>query len=126
MTNSKPKILLIEDDQSLSDMYTMKFSSENMDFLKADNGEDGLTMAKAELPDLILLDIMMPKMDGFAVLTELKADAKTKNIPVLVLSNLGQKSDIEKGEKLGATGYVVKATMTPTQVVAKVKETLTK
>lgn len=124
MANENYKILLVEDDAFLTDMYTTKFKAEGLIFLTADNGETGLELAIKELPSIILLDIMMPKMDGFAVLTELKNNPKTKKIPVLILSNLGQKSDIEKGEQMGAAGYIVKATMTPMQVVQKVREIL--
>ena len=121
MTNSNHKILLVEDDPTLLEMYTIKAKEDGLNFLKAKDGLDGLELAKKELPDVILLDIMMPKMDGFAVLTELKKDEKTKNIPVLMLTNLGHKADEEKGKKLGAVGYVVKASMTPTQVIDKAK-----
>ena len=115
------KILLIEDDSTLIEMYTLKFKQEGFSLMTVQDGLAGLEAAKSELPVVILLDVMMPKMDGFAVLTELKNDDRTKNIPVLLLSNLGQKSDIEKGKKLGANDYIVKASMTPTQVVEKVK-----
>ncbi len=118
------KILLIEDDNELAEMYNFKFQQEGLNLEIIEDGILGLEKAKKELPHVILLDIMMPKMDGFAVLTELKNDVRTKNIPVLMLSNLGQESDIEKGKKLGADDYIVKASMTPTQVVEKVRSYL--
>lgn len=118
------KILLIEDDNELAEMYNLKFQQEGLNLEIIEDGISGLEKAKKELPHVILLDIMMPKMDGFAVLTELKNDERTKNIPVLMLSNLGQESDIEKGKKLGADDYIVKASMTPTQVVEKVRSYL--
>lgn len=124
MTNSNGKILLVEDDPTLVEMYALKFKEAGFDIITTTDGLLGLESAKKERPLVILLDIMMPKMDGFAVLTELKKDEKTKNIPVLLLSNLGQKTDIEKGKSLGATDYIVKASMTPTQVVEKVKSYL--
>jgi DNA-binding response OmpR family regulator len=124
MANNQSKILLVEDDQTLIEMYTLKFSEAGLTLLTAQNGLGGLEIAEKELPEVILLDVMMPKMDGFAVLTELKNNAKTKNIPVLMLSNLGQKTDIEKGQQLGAADYIVKASMTPTQVLDKVKSLL--
>jgi DNA-binding response OmpR family regulator len=105
-------------------MYTLKFQQEGFNLVAVQDGLAGLEAVKNELPVVILLDVMMPKMDGFAVLTELKKDDKTKDIPVLLLSNLGQKSDINKGKKLGANDYIVKASMTPTQVVEKVKSLL--
>lgn len=124
MENKGKKVLLVEDDVTLVDMYSLKFKEEGYNLLTAENGETGLALALKEIPDVILLDIMMPKMDGFAVLAELKKNATTKNIPVLMLSNLGQTADVEKGEAMGAKDYIVKASMTPTQVVDKVKSYL--
>ena len=105
-------------------MYALKFKESGLELLLAADGLTGLEIAKKELPAVILLDIMMPKMDGFAVLTELKKDNSTKNVPVIMLSNLGQDNDIEKGKKLGANDYIVKASMTPTQVIDKIKSYL--
>jgi len=113
------KILLVEDDPSLAEMYSMKFQAEGYTILTALNGEEGLEKALAESPALVLLDVMMPKMDGFAVLTELKKDLKTKDIPVVLLSNLGQKADMEKGKQLGAVDYIVKASLTPAELFDK-------
>ena len=124
MTGKNYKILLVEDDTTLAEMYSLKFKTEGFDLSQATDGLTGLELAKKELPDIILLDIMMPRMDGYAVLTELKKDSKTSNIPILMLSNLGQKSDVEKGKVLGAKDYIVKASMTPAQVVEKVKKYL--
>jgi len=124
MVTNGIKIVLIEDDKTLIEMYNLKFQEEGFILMSSENGEAGLELIKKEVPALVLLDIMMPKMDGFAVLTEMKKDGKTKNIPVLLLSNLGQKSDIEKGKSLGATDYIVKASMTPSQVVEKIKSCL--
>ena len=121
MTDSNLKILLVEDDKTLLEMYSLKFKEEGLSYKTAVNGLSGLEIAREDHPLVILLDIMMPKMDGFAVLTDLKKDVKTKDIPVIMLSNLGQKSDIEKGKKLGADDYVVKASLTPSQVVEKIK-----
>ena len=120
----KTKILLVEDDENLTEMYTMKFKDEELDYVNAFDGQTGLELARTLMPAIILLDIMMPKMDGFAVLTGLKKDPKMKDIPVIMLSNLGQEVDIEKGKELGADDYIVKATMTPTQVINKIKEYL--
>ena len=118
------KIVLIEDDKSILEMYELKFKEEGLDVLIASDGLSGLELIKTQQPNLILLDIMLPKMDGFAILTEIKKDDKLKNIPVLLLTNLGQKADIEKGEKLGAVDYVVKASLTPAQVVEKIQSYL--
>jgi DNA-binding response OmpR family regulator len=124
MGNKSGKIVLVEDDPTLTDMYTSKFKSDGLAYLTARDGQAGLELIVKEMPQVILLDIMMPKLDGFSVLAELKNNPKTKNIPVIILSNLGQKSDIEKGLKLGAVDYIVKATMTPTEVEEKLKKYL--
>ena len=124
MPNKKIKILLIEDEEMLANMYEVKFNNEGFDIEKALDGESGLEKAKSILPDFILLDIIMPKMDGFAVLKALKEDVKTKNIPVMLLTNLGQEEDIERGKELGIVGYLVKANTTPSEVVKAVKNKL--
>lgn len=121
MTAKNKTILLVEDDKALVEMYCAKFREEGLTYLTAENGEDGLAIARKESPQVVLLDIMMPKMDGFMVLEELRKDSKTKDLPIIMLSNLGQTSDIEKGKKLGANDYIVKASMTPAQVVGKIR-----
>lgn len=117
----KRKILLVEDDLTLMEMYKMKFTEEGYEVLVSTNGADAIDQGKKELPDIVLLDIILPGMDGFAILEALKKDQKTKAIPVILLSNLGQDSDMEKGKKLGAVDYLVKANFTPTQVAEKIK-----
>lgn len=110
----------------LANMYEVKFKNEGYDLIKAMDGSQGLEMAKANNPDFILLDIIMPKMDGFSVLKALKEDASTKNAPVMLLTNLGQDEDVQRGKQLGAVGYLVKANITPSEVVAAVKKELEK
>ncbi len=124
--SDKTKVLIIEDEEMLVNMYISKFEKEGYQAEKASNGRIGLEQAKKINPDIILLDIMMPEMDGFMVLKNLKKDTSTKNSPIIMLTNLGQEEDIEKGNKLGATDYLVKANLTPAQVVDKVKEILKK
>jgi DNA-binding response OmpR family regulator len=119
------KVLLVEDDKMLADMYVTKFSKEGMEIMKADDGSKGLAMAKEHKPDLILLDIIMPKLDGFAVLKELKKDPNMSNTHILLLTNLGQSEDVEKGKQLGADDYFIKANHTPAEIVEKVKYLLT-
>ena len=126
MIETTYKILIVEDDSALLEMYKIKFQESGFELLTASDGETGLNLAKQEKPHLVLLDIMMPKMDGFAVLGEIKKDPTTKDVIVLMLSNLGQKSDIEKGQQLGAADYIVKASMTPSQVFEKVQEYLSR
>ena len=114
------KILIVEDEQFLSDMYKMKFEHEGYKAVVAKDGPEGLELAKKEKPDLVLLDLVLPGMDGFKVLSELKKDSATKGIKVFIFSNLGQNSEIEKGEKTGADGYFIKANMTPSQLMEKI------
>jgi len=123
--NKEVKILLVEDDKMLADMYITKFSKEGMEIMRAEDGAEGLSMAKENIPDIILLDIIMPKLDGFAVLRELKKNKETENIHVLLLTNLGQSEDVEKGRELGADDYFIKANHTPAEIVEKVKYMLT-
>ncbi|MFA6028043.1 MAG: response regulator [Patescibacteria group bacterium] len=121
-----PKILLVEDDEMLHSMYTQKFSQDGYKVISAYNGSDGLKKAKEEKPDLVLLDIIMPKMDGFVTLKRIKADKDLQNTPVIMLTNLGQDEDIKKGKELGADDYFIKANHTPAEVVSKVKSLLKK
>lgn len=118
------KVLIIEDDPFLNEMYAAKFNQEDFEVEVAIDGKEGLNKIKESKPDLILLDIVLPKMDGFEILKQIKADPSLKKIPIILLTNLGQKSEVEKGLKLGADEYIIKAHFTPTAVVAKVKEML--
>jgi DNA-binding response OmpR family regulator len=120
----KDKILLIEDDAFLVEMYTTKFELEGFEVISAEDGKKGLELSFKEKPDIILLDILMPKMDGFAVLESLKKDKSTINIPVVLLTNLGQKDDVKKGFEKGAVGYLIKAHFMPSEVVDKIKKIL--
>jgi DNA-binding response OmpR family regulator len=118
------KILIIEDDPFLSEMYATKFSQSGFQAEIAADGIKGMKKIEASKPDLILLDIVLPKLDGFEILKRIKKDSKLKEIPVILLTNLGQKNEVEKGLALGANEYIIKAHFTPTAVVAKVKEIL--
>jgi DNA-binding response OmpR family regulator len=117
-----PKILLIEDDVFLANMYNTKFGLEGFEVLEAVDGEKGLRIAKKSRPSLILLDLILPgPFDGFEVLENLKKEKKTKNIPVIVLTNLGEKNHIEKALELGAADYLIKTHFLPSEIVDKVK-----
>jgi len=118
------KILIIEDDPFLSEMYAAKFKQSDFSVELAADGQQGLKEIKSVKPDLVLLDIVLPKMDGFEVLKKVKEDNQLKDIPIVLLTNLGQKKEVEKGLNLGADEYIIKAHFTPTAVVAKVKEIL--
>ncbi len=118
------KILLVEDDPFLLDMYSTKFRDVGFNIVIAQDGDMALVKAKEESPDLILLDVVLPKKDGFEVLKILKSDNQTAAVPVILLTNLGLDSDVKRGLELGAQSYIIKAHFTPTEVVAKVKEIL--
>jgi len=124
MTQSKKKILLVEDDTMISSMYKTKFESDGFEVFVAENGAIGLDLAKKEKPDIIMLDVILPQLDGFSVLEQIKQDDSTKNIPVIMLTNLGTEEDKAKGEKMGAMDYLVKASLTPGQVSEKIKQAL--
>lgn len=117
----KKKILLIEDDPFIAEMYAIKFKNE-YDFDIAQDGEVGLKKLGEYRPDLVLLDIILPKLDGFEILQKMKTDQNLASIPVVLLTNLGQKENIKKGLQMGALDYIVKAHFTPSEVVEKVKK----
>ncbi|MEX0869865.1 MAG: response regulator [Candidatus Spechtbacterales bacterium] len=118
------KILLIEDDPFLTEIYTTKFEEVGYDIEVANNGEDGSNLAKETSPDVILLDIILPKINGLEVLTMLKKEEKLKNTPIIILSNLGAAEDVNRAIDLGANDYLIKSQYTPSEVVAKIEEVL--
>ncbi len=115
------KILIAEDDQFLANAYRIKFEKANLEVRVCSDGEEALEVIKTFAPDLILLDLMMPKVDGFAVLENIKSNENTKNIKVIVASNLGQNEDVEKAKNLGADGYVVKSDMSISDILKLVE-----
>ncbi|OGZ33720.1 MAG: hypothetical protein A2Y98_03495 [Candidatus Portnoybacteria bacterium RBG_19FT_COMBO_36_7] len=121
-----PKILIVEDDPFLSEMYSTKLIQENFEVDFAIDGKEALKKAREGKPDMILLDIVLPKMDGFEVLREIKKDPAIRDIQIIALTNLGQKEEVEKGLKLGADDYIVKAHFTPTEVINKIKQVIKK
>jgi len=126
MPSDKIKILLVEDDSFLLSMYATKFELENFKVIMAEDGEKAVRLALKEAPDVILLDIILPKINGFEVLRQLKAEPITAAIPVILLTNLSQKEDIEQGLKMGAQDYLIKAHFMPSEVVDKIKKALNK
>ncbi len=122
--SKKKKVFIVEDDQMICTMYKTKFEADGFECLTSNTGGDTLEIAKKEKPDIIMLDIILPQLDGFSVLEDLKKDGATKSILVVMLTNLGTDEDKTKGEKLGATDYLVKASLTPAQISAKIKEYL--
>jgi len=115
------KILIVEDDMFVRKLYRDQFLKEGFLFIEATNGIEGLDRALSEKPDLILLDLMLPRKSGFDVLRDLKKNDETKNIPVIILSNLGQESDVDEVLSLGATDYFIKSGVRLSEVVNRVK-----
>ena len=115
------KVFIVDDDKFLLDMYTFKFKEKGFEVIQAFGGVDALNKLKGGIiPDIILLDVVMPVMDGFDLLNVIKSEKLAPDAKVIILSNLGQPADIKKGRELGANGYVIKASATPSEVVEKV------
>ena len=125
--DNKKIIIIVEDDVFLSDIYQTKFTEAGYECVSAQDGQRCLSLLESGVsPYVILLDIVMPKMDGLELLAFLKSSEKYKDIPVILLSNLGQDTDIKKGLELGALDYMIKAHYTPSEAVKKVEEVLTR
>jgi DNA-binding response OmpR family regulator len=118
------KIAIIEDDSVISQMYRMKFESDGFDVQIANNGRDGISLVETFSPDIILLDMQMPVMNGDAALREIRTKPWGKNVPVMVLTNMGEEEAPKDMRSLGIEAYIVKADLTPRQVVDRVKSTL--
>lgn len=122
---TKPfKIAIIEDDDVIAQMYRMKFANEGFDVQVASNGKIGVALCEEMQPDMILLDIKMPVMSGEEALAKIRQASWGKNIPVIVLTNLGEEEAPQRLKQLGIYSYIVKADLTPSQVTQKVKEAL--
>ena len=117
-------ILLVEDDPFLVEIYTTKLKEAGFSVKAAIDGNDGFKKMEEKTPDLLLLDIVLPSFNGWEILREIKKDNKLKSLRVIILSNLGEKEEIEKGLKLGAVKYLVKAHYTPSEVVEEIKKIL--
>ena len=116
------KVLWVEDDKFLNDILTRKLAATKCTALHASEGEEALVLINKEMPDIIMLDVILSGMDGFEILRRIKSDPKTKNIPVILLSNLGQESDIQRGKDLGAEKFLVKATVTPNEILDEIRK----
>ena len=121
---TQKKILIVEDDEFLVQMYATKLELQNYAVVTAGDGKQALKLIKKDPPDLLLLDLNLPIMDGFQVLEVIKKDPTTKAIPVLVLTNFGQKEHIDRCLALGAADYLIKAHFVPSEVVEKIKSLL--
>lgn len=118
------KILLVEDDKFLRDLFSKKLKSENYEVTESVDGESGLIKAKEINPNLILLDLILPGIDGFNVLKKLKEEVSLSQIPVIILSNLSQEEDIKKALALGAADFIIKANFTPSEIIEKIRKNL--
>ena len=116
------KILVVEDDEFLTKIYKMTLNQEGHSVTTTKDGYEGLKALKENKPDIILLDLLLPQKDGFEFLKEVKEDKKFKNIPVLILTNLGQESDVKKAKALGADDYIIKANVEIEDVIKKVNK----
>lgn len=121
MSNNKKKVMIVEDDEHISKVYEIKLAKEGIQSSLAVDGEEAITKITAEKPDLIILDLMIPKIDGFGVLEHIKKNPELTRIPVIVLSNLGQQADQDRALRLGANEYLVKVDNPIQEVINKVK-----
>ena len=121
MKEKKIKVLIIEDEKEVSELYKLKLTIDDYDVITAPSGQEGLKKAFKDSPDLIFLDIKMPKMDGFEVLKRLRENSKTKKTPVVILSNFDEEDMVERGLTLGADEYLIKSQFTPEEISSKVQ-----
>ena len=117
-------ILLVEDDPFLVDIYATKLKEQGFSCEAVEDGEQVLKKIAEKPPALLLLDIVLPHINGWQILTKIRQDPKIKKIPIIILSNLSQQAEVEKGLKLGATKYLIKAHFTPKEVVKEIKKIL--
>jgi len=116
------KILLVEDDEFIIDIYKQKLEQDGFSVEVAQDGEEALRKVKSIKPDLLILDIVLPNIDGWEIIKSIKKDEELKGLKIIALTNLKQKEDIKRGQSLGITGYFVKANYTPSQIVKEVKK----
>lgn len=116
------KILVAEDDKFLASAYKVKLEKSGFEVRMAGDGEEAVEILKGFEPDVILLDLIMPKMDGFTALEQIRSNPKFARTPIMVASNLGQKEDIERAQKLGATGYIIKSDLSIEDLIKKINQ----
>ncbi|MBU1176948.1 MAG: response regulator [Patescibacteria group bacterium] len=119
-------ILIVEDDKFLRDLLSRKLKNSGYEVEEAVDGKEALKKSKEKKFEIILLDLVLPGINGFEILEEIKKDSETSNIPVIILSNLGQEEEVEKGLRLGADDYLIKAHFTPDEIINKIKRILNK
>lgn len=122
----KVSILIVEDDKFLRELLSRKLKNSDFNVEVAIDGKEALKKTEEEKYDIILLDLVLPGIDGFQILEKIKKDSKTSNIPVIILSNLGQQEEVEKGLTLGADDYLIKAHFTPDEIIDKIEKVLNK
>jgi len=118
------KVLIVEDDKFLRQLIVQKLVKEQYEVIEAADGEQGLKKVQQENPDLVLLDLILPGIDGFEVLSRIKKNQELAKVPVIILSNLGQQEDVQRGLNLGAVDYLIKAHFTPGEIVEKIRKAL--
>jgi DNA-binding response OmpR family regulator len=118
------KILIVEDDKFVRELIFQRLTEEKFEVVAAKDGEEGVEKTVSEKPDLVLLDLILPGIDGFEVLSRMRKNPLTQKISVIILSNLGEKIDVDRGVKLGANDYLIKAHFTPKEIVEKVRSIL--
>jgi len=124
MAGKQKKIFLVEDDPFLSALLKSRLTKEGFDVIHVKDGEEAVNLLRDIKPDIILMDIILPRKSGFEVMEEMKADPQISNAPVMIISNLGQDSDIQRGKELGAVEYFVKAKISIDELIEKIKEFL--
>ena len=123
---AKRKVLVVEDDKFLQRIIVMKLSGDDFGAVGASDGEEALRLMLADKPDLVILDLILPRMNGFEVLSEMRTNQRLKDVPVIVLSNLGQDEDISRVKQMGAIDYMTKSNVSIHEVVQKIKEAFAK
>ena len=123
---AKAKVIWVEDDEFLNSLITRKLVSEGFDVQAALNGEEGIKLIEKDVPDVVLLDILLPEMNGYDVLEKIKSNPETKDVPVILFSNLASKEDIDKGYNLGASKFLIKSSLVPDEIVGEIEEVLKK
>jgi len=122
MTDVAKKILIIEDEEIISNLLAKKLSQVGYEVKTAFNGQEGLEILEQEKPDLVLIDIVMPKKDGFETISEVKGDPTLKDIPIIIISNSGQPVELDKAKEMGVNDWFIKTDFDPQEVIQKVKK----
>ena len=123
---TKGKVIIVEDEAAFRNVFTDLLASDGYNVLTAEDGESGWLLTRTEIPDVILLDLALPRLHGFEVLKNIRADAATKDVPVIILTVVGEQENVKKGLKLGATDYLVKGFYSPREILVKINEILTR